>query len=313
MLFLLHIVEKLHPNTHFRMNMLLKIGIYKSSSCVNLCMVKYCPKCGKENNDEAQFCVQCGERLTDQVRYVKRREAAWGAGRIILVILGAIILLASIGLVAGGLSLQAIQESVTNSEGYIMSDFKQVSTNTYAIVVENIDINIVEPEDPFGRGITRSIGRDLANFATFKVTAESNNGKPVFVGIASINDVAPYLSNVDYDRAVIGEWNYDPWNPNFPSYDLDNHPGAAPGTVPTIYSYWSALDSGESATMTWGLTPGNYWLVIMNEDASEGVNVDMQVGAKISILGTLSNIMLSVGIILGLIGAVMIYYGAIHR
>ena len=65
--------------------------------------------------------------------------------------------------------------------------------------------------------------------------------------------------------------------------------------------------------MTWGLAPGNYWLIIMNEDASKGVNVDLQMGAKITILNTISNIMLSVGVVLGIIGVIMVYYGAINR
>ena len=27
-------------------------------------MIKYCPKCGKENDDDAIFCISCGKRLT---------------------------------------------------------------------------------------------------------------------------------------------------------------------------------------------------------------------------------------------------------
>jgi hypothetical protein len=277
-------------------------------------MVKYCPKCGKENRDEAQFCVQCGERLNGQVQYVKRRKTGgWSAGRIVLVIIGAIILLPSFGLVVGGFSLRAIQETVTDTEGFIMSDVKQVDTNTYALVVENIDVNIAEPESPFGKEVTRALGRDLADFARFKVNAVSNNGKPVFVGIASYTEVSQYIGAVDFDRAVVGEWNYDPWSQSFPNFALVYHPGTAPTTVPTLHSFWSAQATGTSATMTWGLAPGNYWLIIMNEDASKGVNVDLQMGAKITILNTISNIMLSVGVVLGIIGVIMIYYGAINR
>jgi hypothetical protein len=278
-----------------------------------LFMVKYCPKCGKENNDKANFCVSCGEPFKG-IEYVKRREPAWSAGRIILVIIGAIFLLTSFGMIAGGVSIRVLQESVVDSQGYIMSGVKQVTSNSYAIVVENIDINIAEPSDPFGREITRAIGRDLGNIVTFKLIANSNNAKPVFIGLASLTDVAPYLGSVNFDQALVGEWNYNPQEPNFPNFNLVNHPGIAPSTVPNLYSYWLAHTTGvNNAVMTWGLEPGNYWLVIMNEDASRGVNVDLQMGAKAPILNTVSDVLLVFGVLIGLAGALMIYYGAIRR
>ncbi len=277
-------------------------------------MVRYCPKCGKENSDEAEYCRECGEQLPQKIKYVKSRDTAWGAGRIIIVLIAGIILIASFGMIMGGYSLRMIQDTIMDTDGYIMSGMRQVSSNTYAIVFEGIDINIEEPNDPLGRRITESIGRNMGDLITLKITAKSNNDKPLFLGIAQYSNVAPYLGSVNYDRLISGSWEYDPWDPSFPDYIFSHHPGSAPSVPPTLHSYWVAHAVGaDEATMTWGLEPGNFWIVVMNEDASMGVDIDLRMGAKVPLISAISNILLSVGLFTALAAAAMIYYGAIRR
>ena len=106
----------------------------------------------------------------------------------------------------------------------------------------------------------------------------------------------------------------DPWGNDFPDYVYSHHSGGAPAGPPTIHSFWTASATGSGQeTLTWGVEPGRYWVVVMNEDASQGVDVDLQIGAKVPILKNLGDVLLTVGVLVGLVGAAVIYYGAIKR
>ncbi|MCK4582288.1 DUF4389 domain-containing protein, partial [Candidatus Bathyarchaeota archaeon] len=90
--------------------------------------------------------------------------------------------------------------------------------------------------------------------------------------------------------------------------------GGAPAAPPTIHSFWAAFATGSvHETVTWSVAPGRYWVVVMNEDASQGVDVDLQMGAKVPILKNLDDVLLTVGVLVGLVGAAVIYYGAVKR
>lgn len=269
--------------------------------------MRYCSKCGKENSDEAEFCKHCGEKLSLGVRYTKPRASGWGVARVAAAIVGAIMVFTALGLIVGGGSLRFIQSNIVDDEGFIMSGVERLSTDSYALVFEDIDIEIDEDAEPF-------IGW-FGDLVTLKLTAESNvPGKPVFVGIADYGSVAVHLSPVSYDRLIALEWKYDPYSNDFPDIVYSHHSGGAPAGPPTVHSFWVAHASGSGPeTITWPVAPGRYWVVVMNEDASSGVDVDFQMGAKVPILKDLGNILLTVGLLVGLLGAAVIYYGAIKR
>ncbi|MBN2336662.1 zinc ribbon domain-containing protein [Candidatus Bathyarchaeota archaeon] len=267
--------------------------------------MRYCSKCGKENRDEAEFCKHCGEKLAQGVTYTKPKGSGWDLAKVLLTVIGAVMIFTALGLVVGGGSLRAVQSNLMDDDGFMMSGVETLSTDSYALVFEDIDIEMDED--------ARRFSRMFEGLVTFKLDAESNNGKPVFVGVAEYSSVAGYLDDVSYDRFVTLDWEYDPWTSDFPEYVYSHHSGEAPAGPPTMHSFWVAHAMGAAEVLTWELTPGRYWLVVMNEDASSGVDVDFQMGAKVPILKDLGNILLTTGVVIGLIGAALIYYGVVKR
>lgn len=268
--------------------------------------MRYCPKCGKENSDTAEFCKHCGEKMMS-VTYVKPRGSGWDAGRVIVTIIGVIMVFTAFGLVMGGASLRFIRGTIMDEEGFIVSGVKGVSSTSYAIVFQDIDVNI----NYEASRVLRAMGGDIV----FKLEASGGDpSKAVFLGVARDQDAAAYLGQVEYDRLVSSSWEYDPFVNDFPDYALSRHPGSAPSGPPTMHSFWVAHQAGTgSQLLTWSPTTGSYWLVVMNEDASADVDVDVKLGVRVPLLESLGVILLVSGVIIGLIGGFVIYYAVIRR
>ena len=268
--------------------------------------MRYCPKCGKENSDTAEFCKHCGEKLAG-VTYVKTRGSGWDAGRVIVTIVGVIMIFTAFGLVMGGSSLRFIRGTIMDDEGFIVSGVKDVSSSSYAIVFQNLDVHI---DDEASR-VLRAMGGDIV----FKLEAKGGDpSKAVFLGVAQDSDAAAYLGQVEYDRLESSRWEYDPFVNDFPEYTLSRHSGSAPSGPPTMHSFWVAHQTGTgSQVLTWRPTTGSYWVVVMNEDASAGVDLDVMLGVRVPLLESFGGILLASGIIIGLIGGFIIYYAVIRR
>ena len=268
--------------------------------------MRYCSACGVENSDAAEFCKHCGEKLAS-VTYVKPRRAEWEAGRIIVTIVGVIMILVAFGLIMGGSSLNFITETIGDENGFVVSGVEGVSSSSYALVFQDVDVHIDHEASRFLRAMGGSI--------VFKLEALSSNpSKPVFLGIAQDQYASAYLNQVEYDRLVSSRWEYDPFVNDFPEYALVRYPGSAPSGPPTMHSFWVAHQTGTGKqVLSWIPTTGSYWLVVMNEDASAGVDVDVQLGVRVPLFESLGNVLLASGIIIGLIGGFIVYHAAIRR
>jgi hypothetical protein len=268
--------------------------------------LRYCPKCGKENSDAAEFCKHCGEKLAS-VTYVKPRGSGWDAGRVIVTIVGAVMIFTAFGLVMGGSSLRFIGGAMMDDEGFMVSGVEGMSSDSYALVFQDMDVHI----DYEASRVLRAMGGDIA----FKLEAHSADpSKRVFLGVAQDQYAAAYLAAVEYDRLVSGSWEYDPFVDDFPDYALSRHPGSAPSGPPTVNSWWVAQQVGSGTqVLTWEPAAGSYWVVVMNEDASVGVDVDVRLGVRVPIIGSLGSILLASGIIMGLIGAAILYFAVVRR
>ena len=262
--------------------------------------MRECPKCGAENRDEAIYCRSCAAKLQDKV-YVKTRESL-GVIHIGIILIAVVMLITSFGLIMGGTSLRTVQSLFVDDEGYFISDPAEIDVSGYAIVLEDMDIDV----DPVAwRWFQRRGG-----LLTFKIVTESNNpSKEIFVGIARKQDVASYLEGMEYQRIVDTDFDIENYDFTLSDSDFVLHDGGAPSAPPTIHSYWAAHGAdSELQEIIWEPQAGNYYAVIMNADGSEGIEADIQVGAKVPFFGSLGNILFTAGVFIGAIGVLMIYF-----
>jgi hypothetical protein len=268
--------------------------------------MRYCPKCGKENNDDAEFCKHCGEKIA-KVTYVKTRVSGWDAGRIIVTIIGVIMVFTAFGLIIGGASLRFIRGTIMDEQGFIVSSVEGISSSSYALVFQDIDVHM----DYEASRVLRAIGGNIV----FKMEVQGENpSQAVFIGVAMESDAASYLGEVEYDRLVSKSWGYDPLAHGFPDYTLSRHSGSAPSGPPTIHSFWVAHQTGTgNQALTWSPTTGKYWVVVMNQDASAEVNVDVKLGARVPLIESLGGILLTIGVLIGLVGGFIVYNAVIRR
>ncbi|MCX6649072.1 MAG: zinc ribbon domain-containing protein [Candidatus Bathyarchaeota archaeon] len=263
----------------------------------------FCSKCGAELSEDAVFCPKCGTPV-HAAGVVYRRDTGWHVGRVFAVIFGGLMLLVAFGLLMGGGAILWTQTAITDQGGYMMTGPAHLNVASYAIVQSGVDVNMG------GSWMMNPSSRDIVSV---KISATSNNGKPVFVGIATQQYAQGYLNNVNVDKLISYEW-----VPNgmmgsgAPIYQTI--PGGAPSSAPTAQVFWVAQASGTGTqTVTWTPTTGEYWVVIMNADGSQAVNVDAQVGARVTVLSWVGWGLLFGGLILAFGGIAAVYFGAFRR
>ena len=220
------------------------------------------------------------------------------AGRIVLLVFGAIILLVAIALIAGGGALIWLDKANSDSEGFITTNTIHLERDSYAITTHPAEIDL-ESGWWFG---------DRYHIATIKVQASTeNNSKPIFIGIANEADVKAYLSDVNYDE--IKEFRIQPFRVYY-----TNHPGNSSPAAPTSQTFWVVSEHGSGTqTLEWELETGNWVLVLMNADGSAGVNVSGSIGVKVPWLFWVGIGFLIGGIVLLIIGVGLILLGTRRR
>jgi len=253
----------------------------------------------------SEYCPYCGTRVSSESITYRRTDAGWGIVQVLAIFFGGILLLTSIGLVFGGGFLIFGMDSISQPDGYFMSRLVQLNVNSYAIYQSGIDIRMD------GMPMWRPMQQDII---TVKLIATNNNpSKQVFIGIATTADANSYLDPVEYSRLIQQPWIYDRWSQNkLPTFTL--HLGLAPSQSPVSKNIWVASAFGHGTqTLTWVPQSGDYSVVIMNSDGSKNVDVSVQIGAKVPILRGVGTGLLIGGIILGFIGALILYNFLLRR
>lgn len=217
-------------------------------------------------------------------------------GKIVLLVLGIIGVLVASGLLAGGGALVWIDRTVKDSEGYYTAGNIDVQRDSYAVISQPAEINV--------RGLLMG---DWTDLATFKVEGRNNNNtKGTFIGIAPEQDARRYLLNVEHDEVT--EFDIHPYE-----IDYRTIAGELTPDSPAEQTFWtdSAYGPGEQK-LEWELESGTYILVMMNEDGSKGIDLTVEVGAKIPGL-----IWVGVGFLIGgvfaLVIAGVLIYIAVRR
>jgi hypothetical protein len=188
------------------------------------------------------------------------RRSNWSASRVIGIVFASIGGLIGLALLVGGIAVLAAYAFGRDDDGYFSSDRQQLESDTYAITSEDIDLGVDEV-DWAPDGI-------LGN-----IRVQVDTEKPVFVGIGPDEDVDRYLGDVAHDE-LIGFDGDDP--------ELEPHEGRAPGTPPGDQDFWVAESEGSGEqTLTWDAEFGRWTAVVMNANAAQGIDVEVDVGVKL--------------------------------
>ena len=212
-----------------------------------------------------------------------------------MLILGTVLGLAGAGMLSGGTAL-AVLTAAQQDDGYFTTPAETFTVDSYAITSPNIDI---------GRdfGVPTGVGFDIA---TLRLQASAvANDQDVFIGIAPRADVEAYLSDVNHSE--LREVDSSPFR-----VDYRNVPGNTIPAAPDDQTFWTESSTGPgSQAIVWKPVSGDWSVVVMNADASEGVAVKLAAGVHTDLLGPIAVGLLVGGGILLLLGVILIVFAAV--
>lgn len=216
-------------------------------------------------------------------------RSSWTAGRVIAVVAGSVLLVISLGFIAGGAAL-TVASILRDSDGYLMTDVVAISTPGHAITSETISVET-------GPGV--DVPERLIGDARLVVTSAEE--RPVFVGIARSADVAAYLDGVQHSTI-------DGFDGRTPTYDAVA--GGPPTSLPADAGIWAASTTGTGPrTLTWDIESGDWTIVVMNVDGSAPVTAVAAIGATVPMLGAAIGVLLGIGGVLLLVSLALLLGG----
>lgn len=212
------------------------------------------------------------------------------AGAIIALVLGILLALLGAGAVIAGTASATVLNQ-QGGDGYLTAPMRSFSTTSYALISPPAQISVAEV--PF------DVGR-------LRFTAESTApGGEVFIGIGPKAEVRKYLAGVH--TSEITDVRISPFRVQY----RDTFGPDAPAP-PSEQGFWASSASGPGTQqITMELLSGDWELVIMNADGSDGVSADLQAAFNSTLLGQLPRGLWISGVIALLIGAGLITLGAI--
>jgi hypothetical protein len=174
-------------------------------------------------------------------------------------------------------------DRVDRTGGFVTVGSTELSTETYAF------------ESPLhGDGPRWLYGSTVWGTGRFRATSQSTH--QLFMGIARTDDVSRYLNGTGY--ATIQR---------LASADVTTRHGVAPSAPPAHAVAWAASAQGNGeVTLLWKPRAGDWSIVLMNADASPGVALDADLGAKAPLLPWMAGGLLFIGVVLGCTGGWLI-------
>jgi hypothetical protein len=203
--------------------------------------------------------------------------ATWSTSRIVAVVTGSVLLLASGGLITCGIVASVADHAWRDAAGYVSSGTRTLTTRTYAIATENLELHVNDA----AAWVPESLLGDI------RVTATAAPGSEVFVGVGPTAQVRGYLADVQHS-VLVGRVD------GAPRYVTSN--GTGKPTAPVDLELWSAQSSGGGEqVLTWTPEDGDWTLVLMDPAGTRGVTADIAVGAELPALRSAAAVLLSMG------------------
>lgn len=205
--------------------------------------------------------------------------------RVGMLIGGIVLGFIAVGLIAGGGWLMWAHSTQRDAQGYYTFDPEPFAAPGSAIVSE--DVYLGAPNDWFPEDL-----------ATVRIQASSDT--ETFIGIARTDDVDGYLQGVAH--SVVTAVESDPFSVTYRVV-----PGDAAPEPPGDQTFWVASTTGAGRqSITWDLGGGSYTVVLMNADASQGIDVRLSAGVKSDVVLPIGIGALVVGLLLAASAIVLI-------
>ena len=224
----------------------------------------------------------------------------WTAGRTVALVVGAVLIFLSTGLLAGGGAL-LVADRTQRDGGFVMSPSTEVVVPSHALTSSGIQLE--------GAGAPW-VFDNLLGTARLEVVP-GTPGVDLFVGVARTADVQQYLRGVGHHQvADLGPgWNGRVMGPG----RMTATDGGPPAVLPADTDIWVAQSTGPGTrVLDWQPENGNWTVVLMRADGRAGFTAQARVGATAPGLPWLAGGLLAVGAILA-IGGVLLVVLAVRR
>ncbi|SFN90894.1 DUF4389 domain-containing protein [Mycetocola miduiensis] len=223
-----------------------------------------------------------------------RRPASSGALAlgVVLLTIGILLSLFGMTILTAGVVVSSANQFRDRS-GFFSTPEESFATSSYALTsaaVGELSSDPI-PNLPF-------------DLATVRLTAEAENSD-VFIGIAPRADVDRYLDDVEH--AELRSVTYRPFEAEYREIEGSTEP-----ELPAEQDFWAESASGAGTQeLDWQVTPGEWRIVIMNADASAGIDVHVRAGVRSDLIGPAAAALVGTGILVLAIGLPLLIVGAI--
>jgi hypothetical protein len=189
---------------------------------------------------------------------------------------------------AGGLLLWA-NGHYKDADGYLSTGSQRFNSREYAITTPNLQVSAGAP------GFVIKADR----YGQIRLQTMAKGGKPLFVGVARTADVERWLRGTSFSE--VSDIDYAPFKATYAEHHGTRKPGP-----PAKQRFWAA--SG-AHSLRWNVQSGDWSVVVMNADASAGVDAGVSAGARLPWLDEAGWIALGGGALIALFAGSLILVG----
>jgi hypothetical protein len=165
-------------------------------------------------------------------------------------------------MLAATIALGWLFNTQRNPEGFVESSTASMSTDGYAIISTDLDLGSL-PDEWLPSSVV----------GTFQVGARSVSDSPLFLGVGPSSEVGDYLADVEH--AEVTRFG------NQERLSYTEHAGSARPQPPADLGFWTVSSEGAGEqTLDWQPESGEWTLVVMNSDATSGLDVSASLGVN---------------------------------